>query len=416
MLDKDGVWREAVVKSYEKQKMYDLTFKAGLTEKVVTCTRNHRWILADGSITEHIEVGDKLTLAKEFSLDYKENNTMWSFGFVIGDGCDIRLHSKDRKRITNGSMHVRLCGEKIKYLQKFLDCGYSIQQKFENGDVIVSTRGNGSYKQVFLDNKIWKILSHDDLANILYGYLAADGHITSSDSYMIETADARVKEFVEFASPTIGYYAWSKKERKGNTNYKESRTLYEILLVKKQRENSPWILTEIKASRSGENGNQTAWCIEEPITHSFTLDGGMVTGNCLSIPFDELLATGFNTRQTDVRPANSIGTALQLVAVIFQLQSLQQFGGVSATHLDWTLVPYVRKSFFKHYKTGLKYIECLKTKSLEKELELLSDFNPESVSVTDPSYRYAKAREYALDMTEKETYQAVEGLYHNLNY
>lgn len=48
--------------------------------------------------------------------------------------------------------------------------------------------------------------------------------------------------------------------------------------------------------------------------------------NCLTIPFDHLLEHGFNTRQTDVRPANSINTAFQLVAVIFQLQSLQQFG------------------------------------------------------------------------------------------
>lgn len=48
--------------------------------------------------------------------------------------------------------------------------------------------------------------------------------------------------------------------------------------------------------------------------------------NCLSIPFDDLLANGFNTRQTDVRPAQSVNTAFQLIAVIFQLQSLQQFG------------------------------------------------------------------------------------------
>ena len=56
--------------------------------------------------------------------------------------------------------------------------------------------------------------------------------------------------------------------------------------------------------------------------------------NCLSVPIDKLLAKGFNTRQTDIRPAQSINTAMQLVAVLFQLQSLQQFGGVSATHLD----------------------------------------------------------------------------------
>ena len=56
--------------------------------------------------------------------------------------------------------------------------------------------------------------------------------------------------------------------------------------------------------------------------------------NCLTVPFDDLLANGFNTRQTDVRPAQSVNTAFQLVAVIFQLQSLQQFGGVSASHID----------------------------------------------------------------------------------
>ena len=79
--------------------------------------------------------------------------------------------------------------------------------------------------------------------------------------------------------------------------------------------------------------------------------------NCLSVPFDKLLKTGFNTRQIDVRPAQSINTAFQLVAVVFQIQSLQQFGGVSATHLDWTMVPYVRKSFNKHFRDGLKFVE-----------------------------------------------------------
>lgn len=88
--------------------------------------------------------------------------------------------------------------------------------------------------------------------------------------------------------------------------------------------------------------------------------------NCLSIPFDDLLRTGVKTRQTDIRPAGSLNTAFQLVAVYFQLQSLQQFGGVSATHLDWTLVPYFRKSFFKHFKDGLKYVERKSDKKIEK--------------------------------------------------
>jgi ribonucleoside-triphosphate reductase len=88
--------------------------------------------------------------------------------------------------------------------------------------------------------------------------------------------------------------------------------------------------------------------------------------NCLSIPFDKLLKTGFITRQTDVRPANSINTASQLIAVIFQIQSLQQFGGVAATHIDWTMVPYVRKSFNKHFRDGLKYAEGLSDEEIDK--------------------------------------------------
>ena len=129
--------------------------------------------------------------------------------------------------------------------------------------------------------------------------------------------------------------------------------------------------------------------------------------NCLTIPFDDLLAKGFNTRQTDVRPANSVNTAFQLIAVLFQLQSLQQFGGVSASHIDWTMVPYVRKSFRKHFNDGLKYIE---------EVELPTQHPAEDVSITDESYTsHPKAYKYAMDKTYKEASQAAEGMYHNLN-
>ncbi len=138
--------------------------------------------------------------------------------------------------------------------------------------------------------------------------------------------------------------------------------------------------------------------------------------NCLTVPFDKLLAEGFNTRQTDVRPANSVNTAFQLVAVLFQLQSLQQFGGVSASHLDWTMVPYVRKSFWKHYIDGLKYIEGLKDEAIEKETTLAKGYEPKDISIDDESvYTYYDAYNYAIDMTKKETMQAVEGMYHNLN-
>ena len=129
--------------------------------------------------------------------------------------------------------------------------------------------------------------------------------------------------------------------------------------------------------------------------------------NCLTIPFDKLLAEGFNTRQTDVRPANSINTAFQLVAVIFQLQSLNQFGGVSASHIDWTMVPYVRKSFYKHFTDGMKYFENKEPKAWCNNTQAIDDVRYLEESL--------KAYNYAMDMTRKEIHQAVEGMYHNLN-
>ena len=135
--------------------------------------------------------------------------------------------------------------------------------------------------------------------------------------------------------------------------------------------------------------------------------------NCLSIPFDDLLAKGFNTRQTDVRPAGSINTAFQLVAVIFQLQSLQQFGGVSATHLDWTMVPYVRKSFAKHYRKGLKYFQDY---DIDYSIEfMLNNAKEYSIHNSEWEAYNEKAYRYALDLTDQELHQAAEGLYHNLN-
>ena len=132
--------------------------------------------------------------------------------------------------------------------------------------------------------------------------------------------------------------------------------------------------------------------------------------NCLSIPFDDLLKNGFNTRQVDIRPANSVNTAFQLLAVVFQLQSLQQFGGVSATHLDWTMVPYVRKSFYKHYKIGLEFL-------LDFSEEQINGFGiNDTLSIENEKYKSEeKAYNYALKLTTKELVQAVEGMYHNLN-
>lgn len=81
--------------------------------------------------------------------------------------------------------------------------------------------------------------------------------------------------------------------------------------------------------------------------------------------------------------------------------------GVSASHLDWTMVPYVRKSFYKHFVDGMKYILDMDIDERDKNNER---------SIEDIFYlNYPSVYNYAMDMTKRELKQAVEGMYHNLN-
>ena len=153
--------------------------------------------------------------------------------------------------------------------------------------------------------------------------------------------------------------------------------------------------------------------------------------NCLTEPLDDLLANGSKVGQTDIRPAGSINSAMQLTAVYFQIQSQEQFGGVAASHYDWTMVPYVRKSFFKHYVLNYikeqedfdslsvlsmtndeidDWVDSHKEEFLKKFNLTKDDFRLDNIKKLDKHYANA-----ALFDTKIELMQAVEALYHNLN-
>ena len=159
--------------------------------------------------------------------------------------------------------------------------------------------------------------------------------------------------------------------------------------------------------------------------------------NCLSIPFDELFGKvneGVHIKQTDIRSPKSINTAMQQIAVYMQIQSLQQFGGVAATHLDWTLIPSLRWSFYKHYADGLYYMmnkhlyeSIVKDLSEKEKKEIVSKLDQveavfkvlglnETSSIDDPKYKTLKhIYSYAINLTKRDALQGAEALIHNLN-
>ena len=138
--------------------------------------------------------------------------------------------------------------------------------------------------------------------------------------------------------------------------------------------------------------------------------------NCLFADTGKLMMTGFNTRNGGVRGARSFSTACQQIAVIFQIQSQVQYGGVGSAHIDDDLAPFVRISFLKHYRDGLKYCE---DKDYEDFVEKFGEKTVYEASIDAELNIFQahapKAYQYAIDMLEKEGRQSCEALFHNLN-
>lgn len=154
--------------------------------------------------------------------------------------------------------------------------------------------------------------------------------------------------------------------------------------------------TMSKVHRDNHNNN-------EVYTHDLdSYSSGM--HNCTSIPIDNMTRDGVHIKQTDIRSPRSLSTFMQLLAVYMQVQSLQQFGGVAYTHVDWSSIPSVRWSFFKHLRDAKKYL-CKEDWKVPNNCYELSIDNYKD----DPGYQYA------IDMTIREAHQGAEGLIHNLN-
>lgn len=398
--------KKATVHKYGIQKLYKITFcLAGqrfLTERF---TANHRWLLADGSETSQLKIGDKLLKApvkiRDFSFENatEKEKYYWCLGFVLADGTEACHWSHGEKNEDIRFVRMRLCGNKTQYEPRFSNLKHSTK-KLENGDLYLTFSSVIGFTKNFPNLK--EMTRQEKLA-LFDGLYTADGQQAGSKKVLL-TTNEQIASFIEDEAPSLGWYILNIKDKTGEkTNYQTRGFTKEYTFIGDDNKYY-WTVIDIE-----EDKEEEVWCLDVEDTHAFVLPNGITTGNCLSIPFDKLLANGFNTRQTDIRPANSINTAFQLLAVIFQLQSLQQFGGVSATHLDWTMVPYVRKSFRKHYIDGLKYIENINDERLFQHI-------PMDAGIQDEEYKiYKGAYDYAMEMTERELQQAVEGMFHNLN-
>ena len=412
-----GTQELATVHKYGIQKLNKITFSfAGQRFATERFTSNHRWILADGTETTNLKVGDKLKKApilireqEEFSFDdaTDKEKYYWCLGFVLADGTEAYRWSHGKKCEDVKFVRMRLCGDKIKYEPRFANLKHSTKE-MENGDLYLTFSSTIGFRKIFPN---LSQMTRKEKRALFDGLYAADGQHSSSRKSIL-TTNKQIASFIEDEAPALGWFILNINDKTGETtNYKTRDFAKEYTFIGDANKYY-WTVVDIQ-----EDKEEEVWCLDVEDSHSFVLPNGITTGNCLTVPFDHLLEKGFNTRQVDIRPANSVDTAFQLVAVIFQLQSLMQFGGVSASHIDWTMVPYVRKSFYKHLMDGYKYLENIENPRSIYMQENADSFWMQYTDICDKDLKAAhpKAYKYAMEMTEKEISQAAEGLYHNLN-
>lgn len=153
--------------------------------------------------------------------------------------------------------------------------------------------------------------------------------------------------------------------------------------------------------------------------HIHDLNQYNLTFNCLFAPIGKLLHTGFDSGTGFLRSPTSIQTAAALTAVILQLQSNQQFGGIADDNIDFDLAPFVDKSFRKNLRSELeRYVEYTGERVVKPETTIEIELNKVSMNqpVQDLYARFPKTCVIrAIQKTDDDTHQAMEGLIGNLN-
>ncbi|MBO6157403.1 MAG: anaerobic ribonucleoside triphosphate reductase [Succinivibrio sp.] len=173
--------------------------------------------------------------------------------------------------------------------------------------------------------------------------------------------------------------------------------------------------------------------------HIHDLDFYMLTINCCQIGLKDLFKRGFSTGHGFLREPQSIQSATALCCIAIQSNQNDMHGGQSIPLFEYDLAPYVAISYSKHlckviciclrndeadvseikeYCKELydKYDTCLSDEVQAlikaKVLEVSKKYDTDELDVTK-NVDYIMSE--AIKLTERETYQAMEALIHNLN-
>lgn len=268
----DGIWREAEVRSFGVQALRTIRMTAPGKSKFsfeFTATSEHRWITSNRGEVTDLRVGDRvLVTPKEgpnSSSDYIEG---FAHGFVFGDGT--------KRTLSDGVFNLRLCGDKDRVHQPLLESVSSFTSSSNppsyNGDPILHYKTPRNFKAVPVDTESFEYQS-----GFLAGWLAADGSLRPSGKggNRLSSQNLEALQWVVERAPLLGYCVtgWTVNSCMETNLGPRSSPLNQVTLVQEPVEYTVRSITDT-------GREEEVFCVVEPETHAFTLEGGVPTGNC----------------------------------------------------------------------------------------------------------------------------------------
>lgn len=133
--------------------------------------------------------------------------------------------------------------------------------------------------------------------------------------------------------------------------------------------------------------------------------------NCELVNIERMLKGGCNIGNAKMLEPNSVDVAVGHIVQIIASVSSNTYGGCSIPYLDRALIPYIKKSFKKHFAKGLKYVERL-DEATAKEIIERGNIEYSNMELKE---KYPLAYEYSCDLTRESVKQAMQGLEYEIN-
>lgn len=273
----DGVPRPAIVNAHGEQQLFDIVFRPVLgggtkIRNTVRATANHRWLLRGGGVTSELSVGDIIAAP---TAGIERDPLAVVHGLLYGDGtAHKRRHDHTKPSPSQGRTYagIRVCKQDAvrDQIHEILDAAdYSFTCPPHAGGDRVYYVGKFPYAK-----EPPHTVDPEYIAGFIYGWWLADGSKHVNGALAISSSDdvavAWLKAYAAYGGFTVTSHRIVER-RDGDGSFPNGKPLH----VVRVRERVEWCVESITPA-----GRAPVFCPEEPVTKSFVLANGLLTGNC----------------------------------------------------------------------------------------------------------------------------------------